>query len=291
MNFHNLIIDKRIPEISYLTNRNPEVIHPRVTFQDDVPYVYCKKKTITLEVFLRRFASGEKGLWLAGYRSSNGRQSTITFSEINRLTLGPKFLSAVELIQMELQPSNKTTIANGKESVPMTRKEPSDSGELDTELNVSNRLQEELEKVLDQVAVEYANKPGEDVDAIVKRRVGQGAFRALLQKTYGTSCWLSGLEDGRLLIASHIVPWSLSDSIQKTDPENGLLLSVSWDALFDKGYISFDDDGQLLCSDLLNEDTVRCLGISKQSTLSKTLMTEQRKKNLGWHRKHHGFKV
>jgi hypothetical protein len=158
-------------------------------------------------------------------------------------------------------------------------------------VNLRANLLEDLGNVSNQVASEYANKPGEDVDAIVKRRIGQGPFRTLLQKTYGMSCWLSGLADSRLLIASHIIPWSLSDPIQKTDAENGLLLSVSWDALFDKGYVSFDDDGNLLCSDLLNEDTVKCLGISKQSTISKDFMTPTRKKNMAEHRKKHGFKV
>lgn len=158
-------------------------------------------------------------------------------------------------------------------------------------VDFQSTLRKELGAASNQVALEYVNKPGEDVNAIVKRRIGQGPFRTLLQKTYGTSCWLSGLEDSRLLIASHIVPWSLSDPTQKTDPENGLLLSVSWDALFDKGYISFDDDGHLLCSDLLNENTMKCLGISKQSTLSGNFMTVARKKNMAWHRKQHGFKV
>jgi hypothetical protein len=150
---------------------------------------------------------------------------------------------------------------------------------------------EDLQNISNQVFLEYSNKPGEDVDAIVKRRIGQGPFRTLLQKTYGTTCWLSGLADSRSLIASHIVPWSLSDAIQKTDPENGLLLSVSWDALFDKGYVSFDDDGHLICSDLLNEDTVKCLGLSKQSTISRDFMTPTRKKNMAEHRQKHGFKV
>ena len=151
--------------------------------------------------------------------------------------------------------------------------------------------QEDLRNVSDQVHLDYANKPGEDVDVIVKRRLGQGPFRKLLQKIYGTSCWLSGLTDSRLLIASHIVPWSSSDSSQKTDPENGLLLSVSWDALFDKGYVSFSDDGILLCSDWLNEDIIKCLGVSRKSTLSAHFMTVRRRENLAWHRKQHGFKV
>lgn len=290
MQYSDLIVDQHLPDISYLTAKQPEIIHPRVTFKGDVPYVYCQKKSVTLETFLRRFASGEEGLWLAGYRASNGRQSTITFSETHRLTLGRKFLRTVE----SLRTGSKNADSKASTGDDFTNKT------LESTLRLpdaaSNKefltpIQVDLEQVSNLVADEYANKPGEDVDAIVKRRIGQGPFRALLQKSYGTSCWLSGLADSRLLIASHIVPWSLSDPNQKTDPENGLLLSVSWDALFDKGYVSFDDDGHLLCSDLLSEDTIKCLGISRQSTLSGNYMTVTRKRNLAWHRKQHGFNV
>lgn len=288
MKYRELIVDQHIPDISYLTAKRPEIIHPRVTFQGEVPYVYCQKKSITLETFLRRFASGEKGLWLAGYRASNGRQSTITFSEEHRLTLGSIFLRAVESLRAESKNSvSKVPAVNGvTNTAPKSRVHLQDAASNDELLTA---IQEDLGKASNLVAFEYANKPGEDVDAIVKRRIGQGPFRALLQKAYGASCWLSGLADSRLLIASHIVPWSLSDPTQKTDPENGLLLSVSWDALFDKGYVSFDDDGQLLCSDVLDESTVKCLGISRLSSLSEGLMTVRRRINFSWHRKQHGF--
>jgi predicted restriction endonuclease len=97
-------------------------------------------------------------------------------------------------------------------------------------------------------------------------------------------CHLSGITQRKLLIASHIVPWSRSQQEQKTDPENGLLLSVLWDALFDKGFISFDEDGKLLCASLLDEDMINCLGISVSVSLDSTLMTKKRKSNLLWHR-------
>ncbi len=150
---------------------------------------------------------------------------------------------------------------------------------------------DELEKASTQIDALYANKPGEDVDAIVKRRIGQGPFRNLLAKKYGVSCFVSGLTNERLLIASHIVPWSKASPTQKTDPENGLLLSVSWDALFDKGFVSFSDDGKLLCAEKLEEDTARQLGISMTAELPVDMLTEARKKNLRWHRKNHGFKA
>lgn len=155
--------------------------------------------------------------------------------------------------------------------------------------NTDIDLHYELDKESNLIDVEFANIPGEDVDAVVKRRIGQGVFRSLLESIYGVSCCLSGLTNSRLLIASHIVPWSKSLPEQKTDPENGLLLSVTWDALFDKGFISFDDRGYLLCSNKLDDDTVRYLGISRDIKLPEYLMTSGRKNNLAQHRERHGF--
>lgn len=149
----------------------------------------------------------------------------------------------------------------------------------------------EISDVSKEIELEYANKPGEDVDAVVKRRIGQGPFRTLLEKENGVSCWLSGLDHRQLLIASHIIPWSKSTPSQKTDPANGLLLSVSWDALFDKGLVSFDDDGKPLRNELLNKNSMQCLGVAMDVYLPRNLLTVKRKEYLTLHRKRHGFAV
>lgn len=85
-------------------------------------------------------------------------------------------------------------------------------------------------------------------DAIVKARVGQGRFRSDLLRNWGSRCALTGLSNVDLLVASHIHPWSLSNNDERIDPNNGLLLAAHVDRLFDKGLISFDDEGKLLVS-------------------------------------------
>jgi transposase len=50
------------------------------------------------------------------------------------------------------------------------------------------------------------------------------------------------------LRASHIRPWRDSDNEARLDGENGLLLTPTIDHLFDRGFISFEDDGRLLIS-------------------------------------------
>ncbi|MGY0209243.1 HNH endonuclease [Bacillus subtilis] len=54
----------------------------------------------------------------------------------------------------------------------------------------------------------------------------QGRFRrGLLERRHG--CDLCGMTVEPLLVASHILPWSIADEHQRQDPDNGLLLCVT----------------------------------------------------------------
>jgi putative restriction endonuclease len=82
---------------------------------------------------------------------------------------------------------------------------------------------------------------------LIKARRGQGLFKTnvrLIEK----SCRITGLETPRHLIASHIKPWSASSNSEKLDGANGLLLSPHIDHLFDKGFISFRNEGSVILS-------------------------------------------
>jgi predicted restriction endonuclease len=66
-------------------------------------------------------------------------------------------------------------------------------------------------------------------------------------------CRLTGVTDRRFLRAIHIKPWSRSDSREKLDGNNGLLIAPHIDHLFDKGFISFEDDGSVMTSKSLTQ--------------------------------------
>ncbi|MCD7773089.1 MAG: HNH endonuclease [Ruminococcus sp.] len=101
-------------------------------------------------------------------------------------------------------------------------------------------------------------------EMLIKARTGQGIFRSSLIQKYG-KCIVTGIDDERLLIASHIKPWRLSNNIERLSPENGLLLSALYDKLFDSGLISFDENMRILISpqlstenrEIINPDTNR----------------------------------
>lgn len=64
---------------------------------------------------------------------------------------------------------------------------------------------------------------------------------------------MSGLSESRLLIASHIVPWS-KDKTNRLNPSNGLCLSAIHDRAFDKGLITISDDMKVLVSEELKQN-------------------------------------
>lgn len=83
------------------------------------------------------------------------------------------------------------------------------------------------------------------------------------------------------LVASHIKPFSKSNEQEAYDPNNGLLLSRSMDILFDRGYITFKDDGTLMCSPLLDSDVISYLA---RYRLNPSFINTERRKYLHHHR-------
>ncbi|MCC8536622.1 HNH endonuclease [Xanthomonas codiaei] len=107
-----------------------------------------------------------------------------------------------------------------------------------------------------KVETRLAAIPATERTSEVRQRIGQDVFREALLELWEGRCALSGSElPVSLLRASHAKPWSLADDSERLDPFNGLLLAVHYDALFDQGLITFDDEGGLLISHLLSSET------------------------------------
>lgn len=96
-------------------------------------------------------------------------------------------------------------------------------------------------------------------------------------------CMLEDL-DYPSLVASHIKPFIVSSKEEAYDPENGLLLSRNMDILFDLGFISFKDNGEILISDELSDGLKEHLKIY---SLKQVFLTKKRLKYM----KHHRSKV
>lgn len=97
---------------------------------------------------------------------------------------------------------------------------------------------------------------------LINARIGQGVFRERVE-LIETACRVTGILDRRYLRATHIKPWKDADDSEKLDGANGLLLSPHIHHLFDRGHISFADDGTLLISRHLNPYVRKAWGLER----------------------------
>jgi len=119
-----------------------------------------------------------------------------------------------------------------------------------------------------------------EIERLVIQRVGQEIFRDRLMSYWSLACPLTGIKEPALLRASHIKPWARCDSdAERLNVHNGLLLSALWDAAFDAGLVTFEDDGSPRFSSRLT-DAARAALIWK-APLS---LTPQHRGQLAWHR-------
>lgn len=82
--------------------------------------------------------------------------------------------------------------------------------------------------------------------ATVKQRIHQEFFRATVLASYDYRCCICGLPHPEILIASHIVPWSVREDT-RVNPENGLCLCGSHDRAFDSGLVGVNAELKVEC--------------------------------------------
>lgn len=121
-------------------------------------------------------------------------------------------------------------------------------------------------RIADQFRAKTQSMPkSTEAERLVVQRVGQDLFRSALLDYWCGRCCVTGLAVPSLLRASHIKPWSkcASDN-ERLDIFNGLLLAPHVDALFDGGWVSFSDQGDLLVSKELSSAARHQLGVNSQ---------------------------
>ncbi|GAB5407309.1 MAG: hypothetical protein Aurels2KO_55400 [Aureliella sp.] len=121
--------------------------------------------------------------------------------------------------------------------------------------------------------------------ALTSARVGQGQFRAEVLRLWQNACAVSGVTTPECLRASHIRPWKDSTNEQRLDPFNGLPLIGTLDLLFDRGLITFDDDGSMVVSNLLTRSDKEKMNLSA-STILRQSVSPETANYLRWHREH-----
>ncbi|TVP77628.1 MAG: HNH endonuclease [Puniceicoccaceae bacterium] len=96
------------------------------------------------------------------------------------------------------------------------------------------------------------SKEGKDRIRSAKTRIGQQTFHDMIFRHYQNRCCLTGLDLPQVNRASHIIGWAERKDT-RMDPRNGLCLSATYDAAFDRKLITFDEDYRLVCSKTIRQ--------------------------------------
>jgi len=127
----------------------------------------------------------------------------------------------------------------------------------------------------------YRELPETTKKRVIESRLGQGYFRANLL-SYWKRCALTGCRALDILKASHIKPWRESTNPERLDRFNGLLLTPNLDALFDRGLMTFQDDGAILVSPDVDRESLPSLGIDQRMRIRR--LAPRHLKYLRFHR-------
>jgi putative restriction endonuclease len=141
-------------------------------------------------------------------------------------------------------------------------------------------------RVAEKFRVTVATMPtSTEAERLVVQRVGQGLFREALLDYWQGRCCVTGLAVPGLLRASHIKPWArCASDEERLDVFNGFLLAPHVDALFDDGWISFDESGEVIVSAALSTEARFLLGVSNAWKVGALKATHHA--YLAYHREH-----
>lgn len=119
-------------------------------------------------------------------------------------------------------------------------------------------------------------------------RLGQQKYRKAVID-YMPQCPFTLITDELLLRASHIKPYAVcmaeNNETEALDYLNGLSFTPTYDWLFDRGYITFTNDGCLICGTRLSPYTWEKLNINPSAKNKMRIYPEGREKYLEFHRK------
>ena len=125
--------------------------------------------------------------------------------------------------------------------------------------------------------------PETERQSLIMARRGQGLFRERVAKIE-KACRITGVDRPAHLIASHAKPWRDSSHQERLDGENGLLLTPSIDHLFDRGFISFESNGDLLISPVAHKPSLQQMGIKTEHPVNVGGFTSGQRQFLEFHR-------
>ena len=142
---------------------------------------------------------------------------------------------------------------------------------------------EEWERHVEEVISSDGEIAETERQQLIQARRGQGRFRFNVL-SIERACRVTKVERLEHLIASHTKPWRDSTNDERLDGENGLLLTPTVDHLFDKGFISFENNGDLLISPVADRQSLSKMGVSPDRRVNVGGFSEGQRRFLEYHR-------
>ncbi|MDM8516569.1 HNH endonuclease [Desulfobacterales bacterium HSG16] len=106
--------------------------------------------------------------------------------------------------------------------------------------------------VIDKKTFSFNDLDGNDKYRTAKARINQKFFRQMVLNIYNFQCAMCSLNIPELLIAGHIIPWSMNKK-ERLNPANGVCLCALHDKAFDIGLIGIDEDYKVVLSSKLDK--------------------------------------
>ncbi len=139
------------------------------------------------------------------------------------------------------------------------------------------------EHQIEQVVEQDQRIPDTEREAIIRSRRGQGLFKERVS-AIEKRCRITRVDNPVHLVASHCKPWRDSTNEERLDGENGLLLTPSIDHLFDRGFIGFENSGDLIISPVAHGPSLERMGIETRRVLNVGGFSQGQRAYLDFHR-------
>jgi hypothetical protein len=118
----------------------------------------------------------------------------------------------------------------------------------------------EWEEKIQRAIMARSDLPETTRRALVDARRGQGRFRQGVYRLE-RECRVTHVRNSSHLIASHIKPWREASDEERLSDANGLMLTPSIDHLFDRGFITFGDGGEVHVSPIADTESIERMGV------------------------------
>jgi putative restriction endonuclease len=125
--------------------------------------------------------------------------------------------------------------------------------------------------------------PETDRAAVVLARRGQGLFKQRVMRIE-RACRVTGVSLETHLRASHCKPWRDASNDERLDGENGLLLTPTVDHLFDRGFIGFEGNGDLIVAPVASRESLLRMGVEVERLVNVGTFSEGQRRYLEYHR-------